>query len=208
MAYQEIIDNINNRIETIISERLPTTYQHITIEPSDYTPEIGDTITITITATDSTNTPIPNLTIPLKINETSISNLTTNSNGVVTYDYTCNNTGVIKLSVKSYTTFLKVTGYQTYDGTYYTIYYNDDACYMEFNQTFTTTFTANTSWTEFSSTVDVPSALRPANAVVVVTGYNGLHINITNAGKVRWANRSSTNIATPTITFIASWRKQ
>ena len=35
MTYSETIDNINNRIENIISNRLPQTYQHITIEPSE-----------------------------------------------------------------------------------------------------------------------------------------------------------------------------
>ena len=208
MAYQEIIDNINNRIETIISERLPNTYQHITIEPDDYTPSVGDTVTITITATDQGENPIEGLTIPLKINETSIPSLVTDSNGEVEYQYTCDLAGVIRLAVNSYTTFLKVEGYNHYDGTYYDLYYNDHTCYMEFNQAFTTTFTANTTWTDFSSSVDVPSGLRPAQHKFTIVGNNGLQIVILNNGRIQWTNRSSSNISSPTIRFNVSWRKQ
>lgn len=113
MTYTEIIDNIQTRIENLISERLAGTYQHITIEPSDYNPDIDDEITVTITVTDQNNDPISDWTVPLLINGSAITGtLTTNNQGVATYTHTCNEWGVCRFSVKSYSTNINITGYK------------------------------------------------------------------------------------------------
>ena len=127
MTYTEIIDNIQTRIENIISERLAGTYQHITIESSNYNPEIDDEITVTITVTDQNDDPISNWNVPLMINGTSITGtLKTNSQGIATYTYTCNTWGAVKFSVKSQTTQIQVTGFKLIQSnTTYTLYVDE-----------------------------------------------------------------------------------
>ena len=126
MPYSETIDNINNRIENVISDRLPQTYQHIVIEPSDYNPTIDDTITVTITVTDQSDTPVTGFTVPLKVNNESITGLVTNSSGQVVYNYSCDDWGTIKFAVKSYTAFINVTGWRTVQSNVtYTLYVDE-----------------------------------------------------------------------------------
>ena len=114
MTYTEIIDNIQTRTENLISERFTGTYFNIKIEPSNYNPDIDDTITVTITVTDQNDDPIPNWTVPLTINGTAITGtLTTNANGVATYNYTCSEWGVCRFSVKTFSAFVNVAGWKT-----------------------------------------------------------------------------------------------
>lgn len=198
---QEIIDYLKDYFP------LKTTTYNYDITSSNYTPNIDGTVTITVTVTDGNNNPVNNHTFNLNVNGTD-EELTTNSSGVATYTYTCSTFGVSRFNVDGYDCIIKVGGFKTYDGTYYTLYYNEDACYMEFSRAFNTTFNANATWTEFTSTVDVPSALRPAKPVISITGYNGLQILFSTNGKVSWANRSGSNISSPNIQFSTSWRKQ
>jgi hypothetical protein len=137
MTYTEIIDNIQTRIENIISERLAGTYQHITIEPSDYNPDIDDEITVTITVLDQNDDPISNWNVPLMINGTSITGtITTNSQGVATYTHTCDTFGMLKFSVKSAMTQIKVGGWKTYKET--------EVWKVEYNETHTRVTLAST----------------------------------------------------------------
>ena len=105
MTYTEIIDSINNRINNIISDRLSGSYMHVTIEPSNYNPNIDDEITVTIKATDHNDDPISNWTVPLLINGTAVTDtIKTGTDGTATYTYTCNSWGVCRFSVKSFST--------------------------------------------------------------------------------------------------------
>lgn len=200
MTYTEIIDNIQNRIENIISERFAGTYQHITIEPSNYNPSIDDEITITITVTDQNDDPISNWTVPLMINGNAVtSTLKTNTNGVATYTYTCSEWGAVKFSVKSQTTQIQVTGLKqikqrTYPGTnqgvVYTLYVDEASnhCTLTINSNGTSCASGNSNYEDTSW---IPTGYRPlqnkytplmrANTVILYAWSNGT-IGIANLG--------------------------
>ena len=79
---------------TDLGEIVPTNFKKITIESSNYNPDIDSDITITITVKDQNDEGVANWTVPLKIDGTSISNIVTSENGVVTYTYTCSTWGL------------------------------------------------------------------------------------------------------------------
>ena len=83
--------------------------EYIDIQASDYNPNVDDTITITITATNQSGSPIANQTYTLKENGETLTTLTTNSNGMATYTYICSNWGMCRFSVKTFSTFIKVS---------------------------------------------------------------------------------------------------
>ena len=113
MTTQKIIDNIQTRLENLISERFSGSYQQIDISCSNYNPTIDTSITITITITDESGTPISGFTVPLKIDGTSISGVTTNSSGVATHTYTCTEWGTHRINVKSTSAQINVKGWKT-----------------------------------------------------------------------------------------------
>ena len=207
MTYSETIDNINNRIENIISDRLPQTYQHITIEPSDYNPTIDDTITVTITVKDQADSPVSGFTVPLQINGESITGLVTNSSGVVTYNYTCDEWGTVKFAVKSYTAFINVGGWKTYrDDSGYTVKYNEDIVVVEVHAT---GVNASTSWVELGATV-LPASnpdLRPPTAIVITCSDIRVMLRaLDNSQKI--GIRASTNLSNISAYGIFMWRRK
>ena len=172
MTTQRIIDNIQDRLETLIGDRFTGTYHNIDINCSNYNPDIDTTITVTVTVTDQNDDPVTGYTVPLKIDGTGITGVTTNSSGVATYNYSCNTWGVHKISVKSVSAFINVGGWRTFiDNGTYTGKYNDEYVSLKIsaeNITFTST------WTEFAIDVipDSNPDLRPAQTIALPTGAN------------------------------------
>lgn len=82
--------------------------EYIDIQASNYNPNIDDTITITVTVTDQDDNPITNKSYALKENGETLTTLTTNNSGVATYTYTCDDIGIRRFSIKSYTTYVNV----------------------------------------------------------------------------------------------------
>ena len=208
MTYSETIDNINNRIENIISDRLPQTYQHITIEPSDYNPSIDDTITVTITVTDQADSPVSGFTVPLQINGESITGLVTNSSGVVTYNYTCDEWGTIKFAVKSYTAFINVGGWKEYSNTEnYKIFYNDEYVWFRFDYS-ANSGSISTSWWELGAEVFADSYIRPSTNVFFLVG-NLVVGNVRPDQKKFRARTVSGTINAPfTLTGEVMWKRK
>ena len=102
MTEQKVLDNIQTRIEDLISERFSGAgIFNIDIQSSNYNPSLNSSITITITVTDQDNNPITNWNVPLKRNGTNISNISTNQNGIATYTYNCSTYGNHIFSVKT-----------------------------------------------------------------------------------------------------------
>lgn len=165
MTTQKIIDNIQTRLENLVSERFSGSYQQIDISCSNYNPTIDSNITITITVTDESGTPISGLSVPLKIDGTSISGVTTNSSGVATHTYNCTDWGNHKISVKSVSTFINVTGWKTFTNTSdYTVKYNKDFVRVDVHIPTSKTFTG--SWTDWASILSSSPQLRPAMPIV------------------------------------------
>ena len=200
MSYQEVIDNITNRIETIISERLPNTYQHITIEASDYNPSIDDTITVTITVTDSTDNPVTGWTVPLLVNGTSVSGLVTDSNGEVEYTYTCTDWGSVKFSVNSYTCFINVTGWklrQSLKDDRVHVYENETMIKVDVNGQFPQIGT-----NQLVKITDINSAYAPPHNVVVPGHhYNDTPLVIDTNPALRVQNKTVGTTLTLTAIF-------
>ena len=172
MTTQRIIDNIQERLETLVGDRFTGTYHNIDINCSNYNPDIDTTITVTITVTDQNNDPVEDYTVPLKIDGTGITGVTTNSSGVATYNYSCNTWGVHKISVKSVSAFINVGGWRTFiDNGPYTGKYNDEYVSLKINAT-NITFTS--TWTEFAVDVipDSNPDLRPTQYIALPTGGN------------------------------------
>ena len=169
MTEQRVIDNIQTRLETLIGERFTGTYHNIDINCSNYNPDIDTTITVTVTVTDQNDDPVTGYTVPLKIDGTSITGVTTNSSGVATYNYSCNTWGVHKISVKSVSAFIDVKGWKTFiNSSTYTGKYNDE--YVTLNIS-TTGITFTSTWAEFPIDVipDTTPDLRPLGTLVLPT---------------------------------------
>ena len=172
MTEQRVIDNVQTRLETLVGDRFTGTYHNIDINCSDYNPDIDTTITVTVTVTDQNDDPVEDYTVPLKIDGTGITGVTTNSSGVATYNYSCNTWGVHKISVKSVSAFIDVKGWRTFiDNGTYTGKYNDEYVSLKIsaeNITFTST------WTEFAIDVipDSNPDLRPSQTIALPTGVN------------------------------------
>jgi len=186
MSFNEVIDNINTRIENIISTRLPNTYQHIRIEPSNYNPSIDDTITVTITVTNQSETPVTDFTVPLTINGESITGLTTDNNGEVEYTYTCSDFGIVKFEVNSYTSFIKVEGYKTVsDLTGISIYHNDHEVNLVINHTQNLLSTSDSEWRDLAVS-SIPSALKPRMHQFSLTVDKRVRVRVKNDGTIQY----------------------
>lgn len=169
MTTQRVIDNVQTRLETLIGDRFTGTYHNIDINCSDYNPDIDTTTTITITVTDQNDDPVTDYTVPLKIDGTGITGVTTNSSGVASYNYSCNTWGVHKISVKSVSAFINVGGWRTFiDTSIYTGKYNNEYVYLNIS---TTGITFTSTWTEFAVDVipDSNPDLRPVGTLVLPT---------------------------------------
>ena len=199
MSYSETIDNINTRIENIISNRLPQTYQHITIEPSKYNPTIDENITVTITVKDQSDNPISGFTVPLKINGESITGLSTNNNGQVIYNYTCDEWGITKFDVNSYTAFIQVTGWklqQTLSNQRVHVYQQGKQIKIDVNGTFTPS--ANT----LAKITDINSAYAPPHNIVAPGHhYNNTPIVVTPSAVYVQNNTTGTSIGINAIIY-------
>ena len=172
MTEQRVIDNVQTRLETLVGDRFTGTYHNIDINCSNYNPDIDTTITVTITVTDQNDDPVEDYTVPLKIDGTSITGITTNSSGIATYNYSCNTWGVHKISVKSVSAFIDVKGWRTFiNNGIYTGKYNDE--YVTLNIS-TTGITFTSTWTEFALDVipDSNPDLRPAGSITLPTASN------------------------------------
>ena len=163
MTTQKIIDNIQTRLENLVSERFSGSYQQIDISCSNYNPTIDTSITITITITDESGTPISGLTVPLKIDGTSISGVTTNSSGVATHTYTCTEWGTHRINVKSTSAQINVKGWKTiWSDSGIVIKVNGEFAVCTFNIS-STPFP--TTFSQFSGQI-VPNGYRPDTPVV------------------------------------------
>ena len=172
MTEQRVIDNVQTRLETLVGDRFTGTYHNIDINCSNYNPDIDTTITVTVTVTDQNDDPVEDYTVPLKIDGTGITGITTNSSGIATYNYSCNTWGVHKISVKSVSAFIDVKGWRTFiDNSNYTGKYNDEYVSLKINAT-NITFTS--TWTEFAIDVipDSNPDLRPSQTIALPTGVN------------------------------------
>lgn len=192
MTTQKIIDNIQTRLENLISERFTGTYQNIDITCSNYNPSIDSNITITITVTDQNDDPVTGFTVPLKIDGTSISGITTNSNGIATHTYTCNAWGTHKISVKNISSFINVGGWKTQrNETNYQVYENKDYYYVVINVS-SMTFSSQSWATHFN----IPSPYRPPSHIPLSTSSRSAMGRFATTGDVQVINLGTSQVTT------------
>ena len=211
MSFNEVIDNINTRIENIISTRLPNTYQHIRIEPSNYNPSIDDTITITITVTDQSETPVTGFSVPLTVNGESVTGLTTNSNGVATYSYTCDEWGIVKFEVNSYTCFIKVTGLKQVKTTTvsskitYTLYVDEGKRTAQLTATGSNFSIANGN-ENYASSGFIPSDYRPSNNLFsFISRSQYLFLYLWSNGNIGLVNWNGSTLNSQNCDVLVEW---
>ena len=209
MTTQRVIDNVQTRLETLIGERFTGTYHNIDINCSDYNPDIDTTITVTVTVTDQNDDPVTDYTVPLKIDGTSITGVTTNSSGVATYNYSCNDWGVHKISVKSVSAYVKVGGWRTFiDNGTYTGKYNDE--YVSLTMS-TTGITFTSTWTEFNIDVipDSNPDLRPLTTMVLPTTNPRNFVRVgSNSRKIARATIAGQTLQDQTMYVSFLWKRK
>ena len=208
MTTQKIIDNIQTRLENLISERFTGTYQNIDISCSDYNPTIDTNVTITITVTDQNDDPISGFTVPLKIDGTSISGITTNSSGVATYTYTCTEWGNHKISVKSVSTFINVTGWKEIALTNGTLWVNGAERICEAHFSKSTEFGAANSWTYVATESEIANYPPKSSASNISQHYvscstEPVIARIFPTGSVQALSRNANQ--TQSVTFSTMW---
>ena len=204
MTTQKIIDNIQTRLENLISERFSGSYQQIDISCSDYNPTIDTTVTITITVTDQNDDPVTGFTVPLKIDGTSITGITTNSSGVATHTYTCTEWGSHKINVKSVSAFINVTGWKTHTNTSdYTFSYNHELCELRIHIA-STTISGNP---EVFGGFTVPAGYRPATPVVspIFVGNRAI-VQVRDNGQVSRCSYSGSAIYNAGVYVTLQWK--
>ena len=195
------------RFKVPIQSILGLSYYRYDISLDRYDVDIGSEVTVTCQARNVFGSLVKDKELTLHYKGISQGSATTDNNGVAEWTLDVGgDAGTFKLSVGNQHCLINVTGYQTYNGTHYTAKYNKDIVNIDFSWNTTSTFSANTSWTEFT-TITIPSHLRPTESIIVNTHYNGLQINIQPNGVCRWANRSNTSITNPQIHFTVTYRK-
>ena len=201
MTYTEIIDNIQTRIENIISDRFSGSYTNIKIEPSKNNPDIDEEITVTITVTDQNDDPISNWNVPLAINGTLVATtLTTDNNGQVTYNHTCSDWGICRFSVKSFISFINVTGWKRVvnqaDGKIQ-VYTDGETAQFTFqgSQTINANNTTNLG--------TIPSQYAPQNDTTSPIHYqaHNIHMVLGGTGAITVHNATSTTSVTMRVLF-------
>lgn len=210
MTTQRIIDNIQTRLETLIGERFTGTYHNIDINCSDYNPDIDTTVTVTITVTDQNDDPVTDYTVPLKIDGTSITGVTTDDNGTATYNYTCNDWGIHKISVKSISAYIDVKGWRLfYNQNGYTGKYNEKYVHLTVNIQGTT---FPTNFTEFGIDVlpDSNPDLRPIHVITLPCGANPKNFLNVHSGsrRVRRATTAGSGLSNQSANAEFLWRRK
>lgn len=202
MTTQKIIDNIQTRLENLISERFSGSYQQIDISCSNYNPTIDSNITITITITDESGTPISGFTVPLKIDGTSISGITTNSSGVATHTYNCTEWGTHKISVKSVSTFIRVTGWKEITVSNGTLYVNGETRTCELHYSTSKGFTTANTWT-FMETITEISNYPPTTTLYAQGSAEPVIARLFDTGSIQALCRNANT--TISVTFNLMW---
>ena len=203
MTTQKIIDNIQTRLENLISERFSGTYQNIDISCSTYNPTIDTSVTITITVTDQNDDPISGFTVPLKIDGTSITGITTNSSGVATHTYTCTEWGNHKISVKNTSAFINVTGWRTITHTNYKLFINgaERLCEIRYYRPGTS---IGTSWTFVETISDSDYVPAPQqDGVFCSCNMRGMVVRIFSSGSIQ--AQATTATSNQLFSFHAMW---
>jgi len=188
----------------------PTPIFSYNIISSDYNPNIGSNVTITITVTDQSDNTVPNHSFTLNANGTNVS-LTTNSNGVVTYSYTCSTWGVCRFSVNSYSTQINVTGQKkvkegsNWSGVTYTLYVDE----ANRNATLVCNITQKniaSGISNYEMTGWIPSQYRP-HSQKFIQGYRGNNnlFYIFYDGRVGVANLTSSTQTGVTLFAQIDW---
>lgn len=179
-------------------------------------------IYVSVKVLNTSNNPVPNHSIYLscdkgyfKDNGQQIKTilLQTNNNGNATAFWVPTEWGLCTFSALNETTQVLATGFKTYTvNNYYTIYYDDKMCHMEFKHDYgTTKFNPILDWTDFGEHVRIPDSpnLRPEHLINIPTSRKNFYILIRPNGYLAWKNIASSAIQDlGEAGFSVSWKKQ
>lgn len=85
---------------------------HYSLSSSDYNPKIDTNVTITVKATNYANSPIASHSVVLTLPNATTTTLTTNSNGIATYTYSCSTWGMKTFSAGDSNIQINVVGWK------------------------------------------------------------------------------------------------
>lgn len=127
------------------------------ITSSNYNPSNGSNVTISVKVTVD-SLPIGSHSFVLNANGTNV-NLTTNSNGIATYTYTCNSFGLCRFSVGTYDCFINIIKEP----------YPIGAVYISFNNTSPATLFGGT-WEQLTDSFLYASTSADTNSTTATAG--------------------------------------
>lgn len=175
-------------------------YQY-NITASNYNPNIESSITITVTVTDGNDDLVDNHSFTLNANGTNVS-LTT-SNGVATYTYTCNDWGICRFSVKSFSTELNVQGLRGSTSSNYDISYDNQ--WVEFKLHSSGTVTATTSWKDYGTVFGTNT--RPSVNVQFMEQFGAVILRVNSNGVLQYRSITGSNVTANGLVAYAVWHR-
>lgn len=175
---------------------------------TDYNPDINSTVTVRAELTDMFDNSIPFENLRLEIEQGGVGNsvdLITDSNGVATYNYSCSSWGVCRFSIKSFDTYINISGWKEYTGlSIATVYYNQEYTHITFSGT--TSFP--TGFTTFSGQT-LPTSLSPnASAVTPVANNQNCFILVDSNGNIQRKTANSSAISSASMNSQMIFRRK
>lgn len=161
------------------------------ITASDYNPTIDSTVTITVTAYNQANNTVSSHSCTLTLPNGTTTSLTTDSNGVATYTYTCSSWGLQTFLIGTTSIQIRVKGFKTNTQTGLTTYYNENTVSIVLNTTKNLSKNIGTNWADLG--INLPSGLNPKMHQFSVVANDTVRIRANINGKIQYQSTSAQN---------------
>ena len=156
---------------------------------SDYNPTIDSSITVYCRCTDITGTPVPEKSLTLFKDGSSVSSSITNSSGVASWTVTLSDWNVHYFNVNNVSIVLKAKGFKTKDMWHGTLYYDNEKVMYSLEYQSPSTYQTQLNWTDSGAFDTIPSELRPPQTVYSNTSDTRLFVRVnSSSGKVQYVN--------------------
>ena len=187
-----------------LSNILGLSFYRYELTSSTYNPTIDTAFTITCKVTDIFGNPINNKQITLYHNGTSVSNQTTNNNGIATWTITPTTWGTHDFNVSNKHIQVDVDGWRTIaDDTTYTFLRNKNRGRWELKG-WSLPYNKNTDWLNFG-TGDYATSIKPKAYVVMINAKGNAYFRVHTDGTVQWRAISDTVPADTTHYGSVEW---
>ena len=181
-------------------------YRSIELSASDYNPQIDSSVTITAIVKDMSGNPKENESVTLYCNGTSLSTGITNSNGVVTFTYTCSDWGMQDFSINQTHCQIYVDGWRVIAGSLNTTFaFLRNKTHGRFLlMGWAYPYSHNTTWQKFG-TGNYAQTIRPKATVNMRNSGDTARWYIDSDGNVKWKAISGTIAANTAHNGSVEW---